>query len=283
MSGRILQLALLLLLPAFGLAQEEAASGPEAESAKKFRAYARETAAAYEARAGSAQGRELSLVAEPILRWSNPLGGRKAHGEVFLWTDGGRPAAALSMYEYTDAAGVVHEHHEFSSLATTGLYFASKRPLAWSPADPAIELRLLEDAPAPADSPRLRLTQMRELSGKFTGEKTTRQDETRDLRVLTRPVYRYEPAGDRAAPEASGGILDGALFAFVEATDPEILLWLEARDAGGKPAWHFAAVRMNSIRLALAYDGKPAWEVDILPWRDALNRRDLPYTAFGIR
>jgi hypothetical protein len=141
---------------------------------------------------------------------------------------------------------------------------------------------LLSTGLPPAATARQRLTQMRELAGKFTAEKTTRQDETRDLRLLARPLYRYEPASGEAS-EPAGDLLDGALFAFVEATDPEIFLWIEARDAGGKPEWHFAAVRMNSIRLALSFDGKPAWEVETLPWRDALNRRDLPYTAFQVR
>ncbi len=248
------------------------------EAAKKFQAYATEAAAGYDARVENKQGRKLALRQEPILRWSNPLGGRKAHGEVFLWSDQGRPAAILSMYEYTDADGKVHEHHEFCSLAVTGLRFASGRPLVWSPAEAGIELKPLSDAPAPAASARQRLSQMRELAATFTAEKTTRQDETRDLRLLPRPVYRCEPAADH--PDE---VLDGALFAFVEATDPEIFLLLEARPAGGKPAWHYAAVRMNSIRLALSRGERRVWEVETLPWRDALNRQDLPYTAFQVR
>lgn len=272
--------ALALVLSAIGQthAQDEAATGPEAEAAQQFQEYAKEEAAAYNARDANDHGHKLSLVAEPILRWTNPLGGRKAHGEVFLWTDRGRPSAVLSMYEYTDAEEKVHEHHEFCSLAKSGLHFSSPRPLAWSPAEPGIDLRPMADAPSPADAPRKRLTQMRELAARFTGEKTTRQNETRDLRMLSRPVYRYEADVDDVVD-----LLDGALFAFVEATDPEVFLWIEASDAGGKPVWHFAAVRMNSIRLALSLDGKPAWEVETLPWREALNRRDLPYTAFQVR
>jgi hypothetical protein len=40
---------------------------------------------------------------------------------------------------------------------------------------------------------------------------------------------------------------------------------------------------MNSIRLQVAHGDATVWEVDILPWKDALNRRDLPYTAFQVR
>ena len=256
---------------------EDAPSGPEAEAAKKFQAYARETAAAYDARAESENGRKLALRGEPILRWSNPLGGRKAHGEVFLWTDAGRPAAVLSMYEYTGPDGVVHEHHEFCSLAIAGLHFASPRPLVWAPKEAGLELKPLSDAPPPAMSARQRLTQMRELAAGFSAEKTTRQSETRDLRLLSQPVYRHEGL------DKDVNVLDGALFAFVEATDPEIFLLLEAHHAGGKAAWHFAAARMNSIRLQISRGETPAWEADVLPWKDALNRRDRPYTAFQVK
>jgi hypothetical protein len=69
-------------------------AAPEEEAALKFRAYAKDIVSAYELRGGEGPTRELTLVAEPVLRWSNPLGGQRARGEVFLWTDAGLPAAA---------------------------------------------------------------------------------------------------------------------------------------------------------------------------------------------
>ena len=104
----------------------------EADAAKKFQAYARESAAAYEMHAESAEGRKLIFRDEPVLRWTNPLGGRKAHGDVFLWTDEGRPAAVLSLYEYTTPDAVVHEHHEFCSLNTTPLVGVGPSSRNWS-------------------------------------------------------------------------------------------------------------------------------------------------------
>lgn len=89
----------------------------EVEAAKRYRAYAKQTAAKYELTTAGDQPRKLKFQEESLLRWTNPLGANKAHGELFLWTDGGRPAAVVSMYEYADAAGIVHEHHEWCSLA----------------------------------------------------------------------------------------------------------------------------------------------------------------------
>jgi hypothetical protein len=271
-------LGVLILSALSAHGDDPPASGPEVEAAKKFQVYAKDTAAEYDARAEKEDGRKLTLRGEPILRWSNPLGGRKAHGEVFLWTDQGRPAAVLSMYEFTAPEGTVHEHHEFCSLARTGLRFASPRPLVWAPAAAGTEVKPLTDAPTPADSGRQRLTQMRDLAAKFTAEKTTREGETRALRLLSQPVYRYEGLDAK-----NGDTVDGALFAFVEATDPEIFLLVEAHVNEDKPSWHYAAARMNSVRLQMSRGDAPVWEVDTLPWRDALNRRDLPYTAYQVK
>lgn len=239
----------------------------------EFQDYAIQAAESYTLSSGSAQ-RALEFRKGSILRWSNPLGGRKAHGEFFVWTDRGRPAAVLSLYRYTGPDGVVHEHHEWSSLALESL--TADGPKRWSPAQPGIELKAVPEAAAPADTPVRRLRQMRDLAARFSATKTTREGQTtRDLRLLPQPAYRYE--------SADATVLDGALFAFVEATDPEILLVIESRATGSKQAWHFALARMNSVRLEAALDDRPVWVADELAWRDALNRADRTYTAFSIR
>jgi hypothetical protein len=250
--------------------------------AKKFQAYAKEAAAAYEIKlrlsadgAAKVEDRKAVLIDKPILRWTNPLGGRRAHGEVFLWTAEGRPAAVLSLYEYTAPDGVVHEHHEFCSLATSPLATAGPGGRDWSPGEAGITPAPLPGAPVPAGSPRQRLSQMRELAGRFAAKKTTRAGETRALRLLSQPVHRFE--------SESQGVSDGALFAFVEATDPEAFLIVEARTVEGKPQWHYGLTRMNSIRLVALLDDKQVWHADQLPWSQALNRKDRPYTAFQVK
>ena len=71
---------------------------------------AQATAATYELKTTGQEPRQLKRREESLLRWTNPLGGNKAHGELFLWTDRGRPAAVLSMYEWTDVKGIVLTH-----------------------------------------------------------------------------------------------------------------------------------------------------------------------------
>ena len=47
--------------------------------------------------------RPLTLRPEPVLKWSNPVVGM-VFGEVFVWTDRGRPEAVASIYKYYSAA-----------------------------------------------------------------------------------------------------------------------------------------------------------------------------------
>jgi len=249
-----------------------AAEAPEVEATKRFQAHAKGIAVAHVLHLGQAEERKLDLLADPILRWSNPLGGKRAHGEVFLWTDRGRPAVVVSVNEYTDAKGALHEEHEWHSLASQAV--TSVGPDAWAPTEAGITFRPLPDTDPPADSPARRLRQMRDLAARFSGEKTTRAQEKRDLRLLPQPAFRYE------IKEKVPNVLDGALFAFVEANDPEVFLILEAQASGAAQAWHYALARMESLRVAVSYSGQPLWEAPALSAKDVYNRMDKPYAAF---
>ena len=269
-------MTLVLLALAFPLGAQEPASEAAADAAKQFQAYAKEAAGEYELRAAAADGRKLVLAPEPVLRWSNPLGGRKAHGDVFLWTDEGRPAAVLSIYEFTAPNGPVHEHHEFCSLATEKLVGDGPENRDWSPAEAGVTFARLADAPPPAASPTRRLSQIRELAERFSASKITREDQTkRGLRLLTKPVLRYE--------SKQHAVTDGALFALVEATDPEIFLMIEARPHEDTLQWHYALARMNSLWLAAAYADREVWQADVLPWREILNRTEKTYMIFLVK
>src|SRR5207253_10962794 len=93
---------------------------------------------------------------------------------------------------------------------------------------------------------------MRALADRFTASVTFRKDKSA-LRRLTAPVYRY---GDEKR-----GPVDGAVFAFAQATDPEVLLLLEARVSRGTPQWQYALARQTMWVLEVEYDGRPIWAV----------------------
>jgi hypothetical protein len=224
----------------------------------------------------------LKFRPEPVLRWSNPERG-EIYGNVFLWTDRGRPEVVGSLFKwYTPFQ---HASHEFESLSLGGV--AAQRDGAqrdgaqvWQATSPAIELKLVPDAPAPAESPVRRLSQMRQLAQQFAARSTDREGMELQLRLLTQPIYRYErPEGaDATSTEWS----DGALFVFVQGTDPEVFLMLEAREHQGAPTWQFALARMNSIAFRVTYQDREVWSLPVLPWSDVSSHRG-PYTSFYIR
>jgi len=96
-----------------------------------------------------------------------------------------------------------------------------------------------------------------------------------ELRPLTQPVYRYELEKDSAE------LLDGALFVFVQGTDPEVWLLLEARKPVEQTAsrWHFAVARMNSIEINVEHNGRQIWHRDIMPFKE-VSAHKAAYTSF---
>jgi hypothetical protein len=85
------------------------------------------------------------------------------------------------------------------------------------------------------------------------------KQDSHELRLLPRPLYRYPAAGEASS--------DGALFAFVQATDPELLLLLEVQATRAGPAWHYGLARMTDLALDVKLDGRSAWKVDPWDWR----------------
>ena len=218
-----------------------------------------------------AGGEAFRPVPEPILKWSNPIAG-SLYGDVFIWTSKGRPEVVGSFVEWY--APFKSREVEFHSLST-GTFVAEHNGLPpWAPARPGVELKPIPDAPTPAASPAQRLRQMRELSKDFTAQKRDVKGVDWDLRLLTQPIYRYEGT--------EGDLVDGALFVFVHATDPEVFLQVEARHVGGVVRWQYGLARFNShASHRVKHQGREAWTAPSMPFSDVLNRQS-PYYLFII-
>jgi hypothetical protein len=101
------------------------------------------------------------------------------------------------------------------------------------------------------------------LAGKFSATSQGRDDRDWVLRLLPRPLYRYElPMNNKS------DVLDGVVFGLVQGTDLEIVLLLEAVD-GKTPSWRWAAARMSDLHLSLQLDGKQVWEVEKAKFDDS--------------
>lgn len=190
-----------------------------------------------------------ALKTEPVLHWSNPLRGTVS-GACFVWVADGRPEVIGSFYRYK-VQGETVEDHEFQSLATTPLTATVDGKVVWNPPTPGLTLKPIPDAPAPAATANERLRQMRSLAREFHAFFDLEQDRT-ELRLLPKPLYRYEVSG--------ADLVDGALFGFVQTTDPEVLLVVEARTVDGQGVWHYGLARMSMVNLRAEHKGRQVWQ-----------------------
>jgi hypothetical protein len=232
---------LVCLLGALGASGQETA--PPGKT--KEPAFLLEQAQAYTIRRDGAK-QPLKLKPEPIFNWTNPE--RLGHkGAVYVWLADERPEAIGSLFTY-EIRGAVHEKHAFHSLSSRPLQSHLGDVLAWRPQAAGLTWQPLEGV-TPAASARLRTAQMRKAAREFQCTLVDPVNGPTELRFLPQPIYEY------SAPEAD--VLDGAIFAFVVATDPEALLVIEA----GKEGWRYAFARFHYWELRAQRDGKDVWRV----------------------
>lgn len=249
------------MLLCMGLTVVGQATADQSEAELKevlFPFYGRE-AAAYDFFLDAAHEQKLQLQKQPVMTWTNA---EKYMGAVFVWTYGGRPEVIGCIGSHQNRPGSSNVFHEFHSLSRQPLepvqFGRGKK--RWAPSRPGIELAAVEGAPAPADSDRLRLTQMRNIAREFNGWMKDHDDVT-ELRLLPQPIIRYK------APER--GVIDGAIFALVwKGTDPEILVILEDRKDDADRGWQFALARFNFREMWVKRNDRDVWRVGVVAQND---------------
>jgi hypothetical protein len=232
--------------PAGNAAQKDA---DESGWQKVFRAMADD----YEIGSVEEPSRKFSLRTAPVLRWSQPVRGGD-DGAVYVWLDRGRPAIIGAIFAWPRNDGLRVVVHEMHALTSTAMQAAYKKSEVWALEKPALEYKRVSGAAAPAASPAQRLAQIRTLGRDFTANSIDRDDREWELRLLAQPLYRYEL---KDHPE----LVDGAILAFVQGTDPEVLLILEARRDGDKSYWQYALARFSDFRLFVKFNGAEVWRV----------------------
>lgn len=218
--------------------------------------------------AGDDQPIAAELRRESLLRWSNPTVA-EVYGEVFVWTSGGRPVALGSVYHAYDRPW--GWTLELVSLSKSRVRASEGQQPIWDAEQGGIVLRPFPDAPPPAQKAATRLSQMRKLVERFSIELEdgrTNDEIHRRLRVLPQPLYRYSSDKEN--------IVDGALYAVAEATDPEVWILLEAAGPAGSSSWRYAVARMNMWPMQIRLDGKivQTWEKIARPY----GNRKAAYT-----
>ncbi|MBI1246237.1 hypothetical protein GC197_00145 [bacterium] len=192
---------------------------------------------------------EFQLVPQPLLNWSNPER-RTPAGAVYIWTLHGRPEVAMSLYPNYSKVD-----HEFQSLSRYPFNAKIEGREVWNPKGPGIEMKTLETDTKPAESKVARLRQMRALAREFTASLDPR-GKTKELRMLPSPIYRY-------SSDEKPVVVDGTIFAFVQGTDPEVLLLIEAvKGDDGASSWHYGLGRMSMVAMEVRHNDRAVWKAN---------------------
>jgi hypothetical protein len=193
----------------------------------------------------------LKFNQKPLLRWPN-ITRKVPFGGTFIWTRDGRPEVIACIWEF-EGAGL---WFGIQSLSADKVIARKGNTTFWRSDKPDIEFQKLTGAAPPTDSPVKRLSQMKEFAGRFRARVRNTGKDTEELRLLTTPIYRY----------TSGKIIDGTLFAFVQGTDPEVILHLEARrhkgEKGEVTEWYYGISRRSVMPLEAMLDDKQIWSVE---------------------
>jgi len=247
---------LAIALPVFGQEQPTARE-PSAGTAAKQPQSLRELIDAAVNQIEVFADADAKDAAKPLvaLRWANNARGSE-DGMTILYVHAGRPLAAACLYPWDKRL-----IHDLQSLSREKIVARKDGALVWQPQEPAVKYASIPDAPAPAETPTQRLRQLKSLAEQFQsamlGWKADSTDRE-ELRLLPRPLYRYEPK--------EGQVLDGAVFAFVMGTDPESLLLIEAvKGEDGEATWQFAFARRTSGELEGRHQDKVVWHADRFP------------------
>ncbi len=261
-------LGLLLALSAIPVLRAQDKDSDEA--ARKQRLVLMEqTIAGFEAKSEAGLSNPaLTFTAKPLLRYSDPTRGAGANvlldASVWRLGEAGRPTALVTLEIYRAADGAALLSYEFAALADAKFSLRHKQrdEIAWEATGSAVSLSPLADAPSPAKSAAGRLNQMRGLARQFTVRETL-DGESIECRLLAQPIDRYSSADDK--------IVDGAIFAFANGTNPELAVLLECDDT----RWSYGVVRLSAAASTLQHQGR---EVANFPKGDFLGARG-PYSA----
>lgn len=249
--------AWLTLFVAAGQVEPSPPAGPELDAkllARWGEVYLRE-AQQYEIFLGADRRVALKLGPQPVFRWAEPTTRNEFNGVIFVWTHEGRPEVVGSIWSHGTEArpGKRMLSHTFHSLAQGPLVADRNGKSWWTPTKGGIDPKPVPGAPAPARSASQRLAQMRSLAREFTVTQLVDPAETveRELRLLPQPIYRYEAA--------AAGSRDGAIFAYLNDWDPEILLVIESSETSEGPRWHYAPIRFCYLSARVKHQDREVW------------------------
>jgi hypothetical protein len=219
----------------------------------------------------------LTAGGKPLIRYADPTrgGDKNANANLLLdagiWRLGteGRPTALITVELYQTSDGSRLLSYEFLALSEKAFTLSHKTrdKIHWEPAESGLTVKDLPDAPKPATTQAARLIQMRALAQRFSVTETYNKQPI-DCRLMGQPIDRYQSEQQK--------IVDGAVFAFANGTNPEIGVLLETDG----DHWRYGILRMTSTAAKVNLDGK-----EVLKYESFyVNKRtDWPYHYVNYR
>jgi hypothetical protein len=183
----------------------------------------------------------------PLLRYNDETRGFLDAG-VWRVGENGRPVAFVTIELYRADEGMALLTHEFISLDQARFSLTLPGRMDWAPRGTELLTAALSDAPPPAEGATGRLQQLRQLARRFAVHEDYRGDKV-ECRLMPAPIDRYS--------DPDKGIVDGALFAFANGTNPELGLLIECN----KKDWTYGTFRMGSAALFVDLDNKSIREI----------------------
>jgi hypothetical protein len=189
-------------------------------------------------------------VADPVLSFGDATR-NNSNGSVWLWGNKGRPAAVMEVYRMTDKPDdwlfVVNN----TSAAT--IQSTHRNSQWWQPNESDLEMKRIPQNIEVQEGRPGRLLQMKALARRFEAHEFWNPNNSRfELRLLAQPLYRYS--------DENAGLVDGALFAHANGTNPEVLMFIEAhRGDDGAAEWQYGLARLGHAEMHVAFDKEEVW------------------------
>ena len=197
----------------------------------------------------TAEGEQVcQMVKEPVLNWSDSARHPDllVPGTTWIWHQNGRPRLIGEIYGRENSVG---SWNLFACNLSADRLKLSDGPIKIELDKGYYDPKEIADAPAPAKKKSERTVQMRDLADRFDSHQFWK--ERFELRLLPKPIYRYE--------DADAGIVDGAVYALVHGTNPEVLLLIEAHGVDDSARWKVGFGSLAGARCVVRLDEKEYW------------------------
>ncbi|WP_143543717.1 hypothetical protein [Rhodopirellula sp. MGV] len=192
----------------------------------------------------SGTAKNLPVNKPPILRFGDAT--RKTIDGV-VWSLGeGRPKAMVAMELVTKDFEPTVLSYEFLCLTDDKIVVTAGPGWTWTPRSSALKFKTLPASIPVSPSKLVRQRQIKQLAQQFSASEF-HEGEDYVLRLLTNPIVRY------VIDDAKGDM--GAIFAFSNGTNPEVLLFIESTES----RWQYGFVRMCGASPTARLDGEVVW------------------------